>query len=266
MTTKHSFKEQYGPWAIVTGASSGIGAGFARQLAQKGLNLVLVARREPLLQELGQELEEQFGIKAIAVALDLTQADFISTLKSATQDLEIGLVINNAATWGDNNSFLDNAIEDELRIIDLNMRAPLILTHHFVGLMRQRNKGGVIFVSSAIAPLAAPGMANYMASKAYDLVFAKALHHELKGTGLDVLILCPGLTRTKHVIADLKESVIETAMPVSDVVSATLDALGTKVTVTPGIKTRIFSFVLDKFLPRQTGVALIGKQLKKMKA
>ena len=104
---KHINKNTFGPWALVTGASSGIGKEFARQLAASGLNLVLVARRLPLLEEIGRTLADEYGIDYRAIALDLSQEDFLGRLEAATRDLEIGLVVSNAGT-ADAGAFLSS--------------------------------------------------------------------------------------------------------------------------------------------------------------
>jgi uncharacterized protein len=113
------FRQKYGPWAPITGASSGMGAEFARQLAEKDLNLILVARRKEKLEELANELKTQNNIQAKIIPLDLSRSDFMTSLRPVTDSLEIGLVINNAGV-AVNGEFLENNLEDELRILDIN--------------------------------------------------------------------------------------------------------------------------------------------------
>lgn len=259
------FVNRYGPWALVTGASSGIGAESARQVSRRGLNVVLVARRRSRLEDLAEEIEQSSGVEAIPVVVDLTQPDFLSVIRSTTDRLEVGLLINNAATspWGGGNPFLDNPIQDELSVLDVNVRAPLLLTHHFAGLMRERQTGGVVFVSTAAAPQGVPEMANYFATKAYDLVFGEALWREFKTHDLDVLVLCPGSTRTESAIEHMKPREVERAMHVSSVVSAALDSLGNRPIVIPGLQYRVFFFVLSRLLPRRASVALVGNMTRR---
>src|SRR5690606_2449994 len=124
------FKQKYGPWALITGASSGIGMEFARQIAAQGLNLVLVARREDKLNTLAGELKAKYGIEVKVVSADLSGDDFMPALKNTTANLEIGLLVNNAGltTTG---AVVDNKLEDELNLLHLNCRAPLILAHEY---------------------------------------------------------------------------------------------------------------------------------------
>jgi short-subunit dehydrogenase len=142
-----TFKERYGPWALVTGASSGIGAEFARQLAGIGLNLILVARRKQRLEDLARQLESTNKIAVQTIAADLSRADFLPLIASAIDSIEVGLLVNNAG-FGLAGEFLDHEIEKELALLDVNCRVPLVLTHVIGRQMAQRKRGGVIFVSS----------------------------------------------------------------------------------------------------------------------
>ena len=148
--TMTGFKDKYGPWALITGASSGIGAEFARQLAAKGLNLVLVARREERLRALARELETAHPIAVTIIPVDLTTTDFLAVIQQATDGLEIGLLVNNAGVMP-TGRFLDHDLEQELRQLNLNTRAPLILTHHFGRPMAERGRGGLLFLASMTA-------------------------------------------------------------------------------------------------------------------
>src|SRR5215510_15969656 len=142
-----TFVERYGPWALVTGASAGIGAEFARQLSQMGLNLVLVARRRQRLEDLACELESKNKVHVRIVVADLARPDFLPAIRSVTNSIEVGLLVNNAG-FGLAGRFLEHELEEELNLLNVNCRAPLILTHEFGRQMAQRRKGGIIFVSS----------------------------------------------------------------------------------------------------------------------
>src|SRR5579872_1081170 len=150
-TEEYSMKRidtsKFGPWAVVTGASSGIGKEFARQLAASGLHLVLVARRHSALEELGGELAKTFGIHYRAVGLDLAGEDFIGKMEEATHDLDIGLVVFNAGTTltGDFLTMDHGALQQSLR---LNVKAHLDVTHHFGQRLAQRGRGGLLLVAS----------------------------------------------------------------------------------------------------------------------
>ena len=190
-----NFVGRFGPWALVTGASSGIGEAFARRLAEFGMNLVLVARREDGLRKLADELQKRHSVSTRAVPVDLSRDDFLPIIEHATDELQIGLLVNNAgiATTG---KFLDNDLRSELALLHVNNRAPLILAHHFGRSMRKKGRGGMIFLSSSVAFAGVPTWSNYAASKAHDLLFAEGLAKELRQDGISVLALCPGATQT----------------------------------------------------------------------
>ncbi len=191
----HIDQQRFGPWAVVTGASSGIGQAFARQLAANGLHLVLVARRRPLLEALGRELEAAYGIHYRAVGLDLTQEDFMQPLEAATHDLDIGLVISNAGAGGPED-FL--ATEEPLlhQVVQLNAIAHLDLAHYYGRRLAQRGRGGILLVSTLGARQAVPYTANLAAAKAYVLSLGEALHVEFQDVGVHVTVLLPGPTDT----------------------------------------------------------------------
>lgn len=241
-------KEKYGDFALITGASSGIGMEFAEQLAQNSLNLVLVARREHLLNQLAEKLKKQYGIKVISIALDLTKDEAMEVLISETKDIKIGLLIPNAGAevHGD---FVDNDFTAELSVAKLNVLIPMQLAHVFGKKMAKRKKGGIIFVSSTFGHQAVPYFANYAATKAYILTIGQALNYELKQSGVDVTVLSPGLTKTEMVngMRDMdfgKMPMVE--MKVTPVVKKALNALGRKQTVIPGARNR-FMDVMGKF-------------------
>jgi uncharacterized protein len=192
---KHIDTDTFGPWAMITGASSGIGTEFARQLAASGLNLVLVARRLSVLEALGSELAKTFGIRYRTVELDLSREDFLEHIKEATQDLDIGLVISNAGAMmaGD---FL--TIDQQLwqQFLRLNVQAHLDLAHHFGPRLALRKRGGLLMVSSTAGLQGVPFSAEYAAAKAYVLTLGESLHFEFQKKGVHVTVLLPGATDT----------------------------------------------------------------------
>jgi hypothetical protein len=190
------FKERYGPWALITGASAGLGELFARRLAGHGLNLVLTARREDRLQALGKELEGKYGIETRTIAVDFGSDQLLDIIVQQIQDLDIGLLINNAG-FTNSGDFLDNSLDKELLLVQVNIRAPMLLAHHFGQSMRKRGRGGMIFSASTAGFMPIPFWANYSASKSYGLFLAEALAEELKPHGVDVLALCPGAIHTE---------------------------------------------------------------------
>jgi short-subunit dehydrogenase len=192
----HIEKDTFGPWAIVTGASSGIGKEFARQLAASGLNLVLVARRLPLLEALGVQLEKEYGVHYRTVGLDLTEEGYMQRLDEATHDLDIGLLISDAGAGGPED-FLSTEHQMLRRIVQLNAITHLDLAHHYGRKLAQRGRGGILLVSTMGARQAVPFAANLAAAKAYVLSLGEALHVEFQKVGVHVTVLLPGATDTQ---------------------------------------------------------------------
>jgi short-subunit dehydrogenase len=189
------FKTKYGSWALVTGGTVGIGEALAHRLAENGLNLVLVARRKSLLDQKAEALEAQYGVQVQTIQADLSEPAAVGIIQEATQNLEIGLFIPNAAaeTIG---SFVNGDLDLENKLLQLNVISPMQLAHYFGRQMSQRGKGGILFVSSMSGYGPNPYLANYAASKAYIITLGESLHYELKKKGVDVTVLSPALTDT----------------------------------------------------------------------
>jgi hypothetical protein len=257
-----TFVQKYGPWALVTGASSGMGVEFARQLAAKGLNLVLVARREDRLRDLAGRLEKDPGIDTRVAAADLSRDDFLPSIQQAIQGLEVGLLVNNAG-FANTGDLLDNDLNAELAMLHTNCRAPLMLAHELGKPMRERRKGGMIFVSSIVAFAGAPAWSNYCATKAYDLILAEGLARELKKDGVDVMALCPGNTRTEfQQVANTRDLL---AMDPDTVVRHALRTLGRKSTTVVGAINSLLVFS-TRFQPRWLNSIMFGMAVRRMQA
>jgi len=255
-----NFKEKYGPWAVITGASSGIGAEFAHQLAARGLNVVLVARRAERLNKLARQLQVLHEIQTRTVVVDLTQPDFLAAIEPVLDELDIGLLVANAG-FGLMGDFILNDYRRELAMVDLNVRAPMILAHRFGNYLVAKGRGGMIFTSSMMSAFPSPLMTNYAATKAYTHFFGKALHYELKEKGVDVLALDPSLTRTEfHQIAGTPSSPI--AMDVEPVVKEALAGLGRKAVVLPGVFSKIL-FALAHLLPTRLVYLMFRQEWRK---
>src|SRR5882672_10398901 len=182
---------------LITGASSGIGEAFARKLAARGHNLLLVARSEDKLITLCNELGRARSIRAQYVAIDLTEPEAPARLfeETKTRDLQIDFLINNAG-FGSLGDFAKLDLAHELKMIDLNVRALVELTHRFLAPMRERKGGAIINVASTAAFQPVPFMATYAATKAFVLSFSEALWEENRQYGIKVMALCPGVTDT----------------------------------------------------------------------
>ncbi len=191
-----TWRERYGEWAVVTGASAGIGAEFARALAKDGLSCVLAARREDRLCELAQELEQNHGVSTKVVAVDLGTEEGPARLADACAGLEIGVLVNNAGL-GYAGRF-EKQDEARLRnLVAVNCMAPVVLTSRFLPAMKERAKGAVIITGSVAGRQPLPLHGVYSATKAFDLLFGESLFVELRGSGIDVLVLEPGSTETE---------------------------------------------------------------------
>jgi hypothetical protein len=253
------FYKKYGPWAVVTGASSGIGEEFCMQLAKLKFNLVLVARRAERLEQLSESLKSGHGIETKVIALDVSDPGFIHEIESVTKDIDVGLLINNAgfALTGD---FLSNSLEEEVKLLDVNCKAPIVLAHTFGKVMREKGRGGIINVASFAGFLPMPRWANYSASKAYLLRFSEALNYELRDKNVPVLALCPSGTKTEFFqVAGIKSH----GMEVSKVVNTGLENLGKNAIAIPKFGDNISATIM-KFLPRKMLTKVGAKVVKVM--
>ena len=253
---------KYGPWAMVTGASDGIGQAFARHLAAEGLHLVLVARREPLLAALATELKRAHGVQCRVLSVDLTDREAVHRLSEATSDLEIGLLVA-AAGFGSSGPLLDAPLGVETEMVDLNCSAVLALAWHFGRRFAQRGRGGVVFMSSLLAFQGTPRAANYAATKAYVQTLAEGLRVEWAPQGIDVIASAPGPIRSGF--AERADMQMAQALPAEVVARVTMQALGGQTTVRPGWLSKVLGWSLA-MLPRWGQVRVIGQVMKGMTA
>ena len=180
-------------WALVTGATSGIGESFTRLLASHKYNIVLVARDLPRLQERAQGLEEKFGVKTHVIQADLATDEGCLKVENYILQNQIDVLINNAG-FGTSKAFTMSTIAIEQQLLDVLVRTPMRLMHVALPLMKERNKGVIINVSSVAGYIAG---GTYSASKSYLTVLSESLHTELAATGVKISALCPGFTRTE---------------------------------------------------------------------
>lgn len=241
-----SLRGRYGPCAVVTGASDGIGREFARRLAVAGLDLVLVARREARLVELGEELEARHGVQARVVAVDLGSPSGVAELLERTAHLEVGLLVASAG-FGTSGSFVDADLEAELQMVDVNCRAVAALAHHFGARFARQRRGGLVLMSSLVAFQGVPRAANYAATKAYVQTLAEGLRHELAPFGVDVVASAPGPIRSGFAARARMD--MRMALLPSSVAYETLRALGKRGTVRPGWLSKLLELSLA-ILPR----------------
>jgi short-subunit dehydrogenase len=258
------FSEKYGPWALVTGASRGLGAELARQCAQRGLNAVLVATNADLLRSRADELEREYGIETRTVALDLSREDILHQLAPVTDSLEVGLLVNNAGV-SRVRPFLHHDLDHLLQELHVNARAGLVLAHHFGSKMEERKRGGIIFVSSGSALYGTAFCANYAGTKAYDLILAESLWYELGRHGVDVLGFMAGSTKTPG--WDANEPRPDRLVKVMDpraAVAEALDALGKRPSIIVGRRNRAAYFIMGKMMSRAGAIRTLGRSMDRM--
>ena len=188
-TRTQDFKQNYGPWALILGASEGVGSAFVEALAAQGLNIVLVSRRQSTMEDVAASVGNQFGVDTRVLALDLFVADAMQTLEAATADIEIGFVVSCAGGDTEFGNFLDRSLESQEALLLRNCTLLMRTCHHFGSQMKAKGRGGIVILSSGAAVAGAPGLATYSGTKAFDLLFAESLWGELKPKGVDVLCL-----------------------------------------------------------------------------
>ena len=256
-------KKQFGPWALVTGASSGIGKEFAQQIAASGINVVLVARRDALLAELGHALTEEFDVQYRALSMDLSQEGFIANLALHTKDLDIGLVVSNAGT-ANPGEFLKLDRELLQATLRLNTMSHLDIAHYFGRKLAERRRGGLILVGAMGAESGIPRIANDAGAKAYIHSLGEGLHYELKPLGVYVTVLAVGFTNTpvlEKFSFDPKTMPLK-PMSVEQCVSEGLSGLlKNRSKIVPGRLNRIMSALVPASFARKMEADMIDKAL-----
>ncbi len=223
--------ERYGGWAVVTGASAGIGAGFARAAAREGLSVALVARRKDRLETLAGELEERHEVETRVIELDLSTEGAASKLADAVAELDVGLLVNNAG-FGLQGPFEGQDVSRLEEMVQLNCAATMSITHRLLPPMKQRGRAGIIIIGSAAGWQPLPQHGVYAATKAFDKFFGEALSDEMSGTGVDVLVVEPGTVETEF--QAVSGQVEHAGASVDDVVDTALEALGRQPSVVVG--------------------------------
>jgi uncharacterized protein len=250
-------------WALVTGASSGFGVQFAKLLAERKANLVLVARRTEPMERLAEELRQRHSVRVVVEGMDLSRSGVGAELKSRldARGIPIDILVNNAGC-GLYGAFLDQPLEKITDMLLLNMITVTEITHIFARDMVRRRRGHILLTASLLGYQAVPGYAAYAATKAYVLLFGEALHQELEPHGVAVTALCPGISATSFgEVAGQRLSPLLKVMlmkPHSVAKAGVLAMLGRKATVVPGFlnKTTVF---LDRLMPRPLQRMILGK-------
>jgi uncharacterized protein len=244
---KNSFRERYGDWALVTGATSGIGAEIALQIAAKGLNVILVARNEDRLSKQAKYIHDQYAVETKYISADLSTPEGMEKVSRVDED--IGLLVASAALETDGP--LENTpLEHELKMLQINTVSTLYLTHHFGTAMVERKRGGILLVSSLAGHMVNPYFSNYAGSKAYVLQFGASLYGEFKRKGVDVSVLSPGLNDTAMAEgANVDWSKLPMAMMApAKTAKKGLDGLGRRFLSIPGIRNKLL-VLISKYSP-----------------
>jgi uncharacterized protein len=258
-----SFSTRYGHWAVVAGASEGLGEAFAEGLAQRGLNLILLARRADVLDALATRLRLTFNVEVVALACDLADRMFTEELEVETKDRDIGVIVYNAA-FSYLDPLLDRPIDDSLLVTDVNIRAPLCFIHALAPAMVERKRGAIVIMSSLAGFTGSPKLAVYSASKSFLTTLGEALWAELKPSGVDVLVSCAGAIRTPNYLK-LRSGKKDApgTLEAADVVKLTLEALQKGPMFIPGRTNKLAYALLRRIVPRRVAIAIMAKSVEK---
>ena len=194
-----SFFDRYGPWAFVAGASAGLGSAFADQAARRGTNVILCARRSDVMERTAAELRDRHGVEVRTVTVDMGSPDLDDVVAAATDDVEVGLFIYNAAAEPQGR-FLTTPTDELLTNITVNCVTPTVLTKRFAAAMVSRGRGGIVLVSSMGALQGVKIFAAYGAAKAYELILGEGLWDELRDQGVDACAYVVGATATPNFV------------------------------------------------------------------
>lgn len=187
---------RYGPWAFITGGSEGIGACIASDLADSGINTVLVARKPEQLEVVASDIRSRTGTQVRTLSLDLTDAALLERVRAVTDDIDVGLLVHTAGASHRTGPFIDFTAEDVLRLIRVNVDCPALLSLHFGTKMAERGRGGIILTGSFAGTAGSPMVATYAGTKAFSQIFSEGLWWEMKRYGVDVLHIVVGGTNT----------------------------------------------------------------------
>src|SRR5271165_5166770 len=255
MKQSERLQRRYGPWAVVTGASDGIGRAFAWEAARSGLHVVLVARRKDRLDSLAEEIEAVHQVQTMVLACDLSQGSGIDAVVNATKAMDVGLLVA-AAGFGTSGPILEANLDEERSMLQVNCYALLALIVHFGRQFAKRGRGGMILMSSLVGWQGTPFAAHYAATKAYVQSLAEAMHAELKGSGVDVLASAPGPVNSGFAArANMRMGAAATP---AGIAQASLAALGRNRTLVPGLLSKVLTYSLA-LLPRAARTRIMGQ-------
>lgn len=258
----NDFKTKYGPWAIVAGASEGIGAAFAEALAKRQLNLVLIARRFDKLEVLSNNLRDKYQIETLCHSIDL--ADFQETKRFVSQlSLNVGLLVYNAA-YAPIGYFEDISEKDLNKIVDVNIKTPLLLSKLVSTKMIEKGKGGIVLMSSLAGNQGSPKIATYAASKAFNSILAEGIWHELRKQDIDVIASCAGAVTTPGYKNAQNTQKAPGTLDANTVAEKTINALGQGPIIVPGLVNKMARFFMGRLFTRKFAISIMDKNTKKL--
>jgi short-subunit dehydrogenase len=226
------FRRRFGAWAVIAGGSDGIGRAYARELARRGVNVALIARRREALEATANAIAEETGVETRSIPADLTSADVADVIARESADLDVGLFVYNAGASRTAEKFADLPVAELMFMMNLNCRGPLLLAHHFAGRLRERRRGGLILMSSLACLAGCAYQSVYSATKAFDTILAEGLWQELAPEGVDVLSVMAGATKTESMLHSGDK--FDDAMDPNEVAVSALDHLGKGPNWVPG--------------------------------
>jgi uncharacterized protein len=261
-----SLIQKYGNTALIAGASEGIGAAFATELAKAGMDLVLIARRNEPLKQLAESLENEYKILTHCLSLDLSDENAIQLIEEALKGKEINLMVYNAAL-SYIGPFLKNPIENHSLAARVNMITPLKLVHFFGEKMVKKGKGAIILMTSLAGFQGSGFLTMYAATKAFNRILGESLWYEWKNNGVDVIACCAGATSTPGYRNSKPEKTsifAPTVLEPFEVAIECLKRLGKQPSFITGRSNRIASFIMQKIMPRKMAINIMGDTTRKM--
>jgi len=250
-----AFAQKFGPWAVVTGASDGIGRAFAEELARRGVHVILVARRQERLEQLATDLTQAHGVQCQVLPANLSHPQGIQLVLDGSAVRDVGLVVC-AAGFGTSGPFLQNELSTELDMLQVNCTALAALSWGLGQRLVKRGRGGLVLLSSVVAFQGVPQSANYAATKAYVQTLAEGLRGEWTGQGVQVLAVAPGPVRSGF--AERSRMHMAQAEDPQVVARVSLDALGRRGTVRPGRLAKLLGWSLA-MAPRWVRSRIMGQ-------
>jgi uncharacterized protein len=259
------FLRKYGPWALVAGGSEGLGAALAEELAVRGLNLILIARRPGPLEETAARLRAAHGVDVRTLPADLADHDTLEAVNRETANVEIGLLVYDAAL-AFTGPFFGADLSEYQRMLDVNCRSAIGLIYTLGGKMAARRRGGILVMSSLAGFQGSPYVAVYGATKSFLLSISEALADELKPLGVDVTVCCPAVVTTPNFLSDGHDpkGPAPLSMEPAEVAREAIRGLGRKSIVIPGVLSKLARIMMGRILPRGAAVSMIGSNTRAM--